>query len=106
MGRNKGYDIQGLKNLPIFSSLSDEELREIQEHVVLEKFRKKESIFLEGTLPEWLYLLVSGKVKITKISHDGKEITLELISPPHIFGSFPVLKGIPYLSNAVAMEDS
>ncbi|MFO0754599.1 MAG: Crp/Fnr family transcriptional regulator [Thermodesulfovibrionales bacterium] len=106
MARDRAYDIQGLKSLPIFSSLADEELREVQEHVVLETFRKKENIFLEGTTPEWIYLLVSGKVKITKISHDGKEITLELISPPHLFGSFPVLKGIPYLSNAVAMGTS
>jgi CRP/FNR family transcriptional regulator len=45
-------------------------------------------------------------VKITKLSHDGKEIILELISPGEFFGGFAVLKGFPYPANAIAMQDS
>ncbi|MBZ0157787.1 MAG: Crp/Fnr family transcriptional regulator [Alphaproteobacteria bacterium] len=100
------YDIKELKKLPIFSTLSDEEIKEIQAYVIPGKYRKKEDIFAEGDPPDWFYLLVSGKVKITKLSHDGREIILELISDQDFFGGFAVLKGFPYPANAVAMEDS
>jgi CRP-like cAMP-binding protein len=45
-------------------------------------------------------------VKITKLSQDGKEIILELISPTDIFGGVAVLRNFAYPANAVAMEDS
>jgi CRP/FNR family transcriptional regulator len=48
----------------------------------------------------------TGKVKITKLSNDGKEIILEIISPHEMFGGIAVVKGFPYPANAVAMEDS
>ena len=47
-----------------------------------------------------------GKVKVTKLSHDGKEIILEIISPFDIFGGVAVLRNFPYPANAIAMEDS
>ncbi|MCC6345815.1 MAG: Crp/Fnr family transcriptional regulator [Nitrospirales bacterium] len=100
------YDIKELKKLPVFSTLNDEEIREIQAYVIPGKYKKKEDIFAEGDSPDWFYLLVSGKVKITKLSHDGREIILELISDQDFFGGFAVLKGFPYPANAVAMEDS
>lgn len=102
----KSEKIVDLKNIPIFSTLNEEEIQEILPYVSKEKFRKKKEIFSEGDQPEWFYILVSGKVKITKLSHDGREIILELISPPDFFGGFAVLKGFKYPANAFAMEDS
>lgn len=95
-----------LKKVPIFSSLSSEDMKEIQACLAREKFGKKEDIFSEGDPSDWFYILMDGKVKITKLSQDGREIILELISPPDFFGGFAVLKGFPYPANAVAMEDS
>ncbi len=40
------------------------------------------------------------------MSVDGREIIIELISPPDFFGGFAVLKEFPYPANAVAIEDS
>ena len=98
--------LEDLKKIPIFSSLNDEEIKEIQSFLIKENFKKKEEIFSEGDPSDWFYILVNGKVKITKLSHDGREIIIELISPPDFFGGFAVLKGFPYPANAVAMEDS
>ena len=62
--------------------------------------------FSEGDQPEWFYIVSSGKIKITKLSHEGKEIILELISPTDIFGGVAVLRNFPYPANAVAMEET
>lgn len=102
----KGEKLEDLKKIPIFSALNDEELKEIQHYLTKENFKKKQEIFSEGDPSDWFYILINGKVKITKMSVDGREIIIELISPPDFFGGFAVLKGFPYPANAVAMEDS
>jgi CRP/FNR family transcriptional regulator len=100
------YDIKELKAIPIFSSFNDDDFAEIHSYLQKENFKKKQEIFSEGDTSEWFYILISGKVKITKLSHDGREMILEVISPPEFFGGFAVLKGFPYPANAFAMENS
>src|SRR5512137_1972154 len=95
-----------LKQISLFKGLSDAELKELEPYLATTKIKKKETIFSEGEPPEWFYLVLTGKVKITKLSHEGKEIILEVISPTDIFGGVAVIKGFPYPANAVAMEDS
>ncbi len=95
-----------LKDLSLFKGLSDAELKELEPYLATTKFKKKETIFSEGEPPEWFYIASKGKIKITKLSHDGKEIILEVISPTDIFGGVAVIRGFPYPANAVAMEDA
>jgi len=98
--------IKYLKKIDLFKNLTDEELKELNHYLTTSLYKKKEDIFTEGDAPEWFYVVLTGKVKVTKISHDGKEIILEIISPYDIFGGVAVLRNIPYPANAVAMEDS
>jgi len=95
-----------LRTLSLFKDLSDAEMKELEPYCSTSTFRKKETIFSEGEPPEWFYLVLSGKVKITKLSHEGKEVILEVISPTDIFGGVAVIKGFPYPANAIAMEDA
>jgi len=94
------------KKIDLFKALSDAEFKELEPYLSTSRYKKKETIFSEGEPPEWFYLVLTGKVKITKLSHEGKEIILEVISPTDIFGGVAVIKGFPYPANAVAMEDS
>ncbi len=95
-----------IKAVPIFNTLSAQEAKEVYPYLLSEKIQKKETIFSEGDPSEWLYIVKKGKVKITKLSHEGKEIILEIISPMDFFGGIAVLRGFPYPANAVAMEDT
>jgi CRP-like cAMP-binding protein len=98
--------MKNLKKIDLFKDLSDAELKELDPYLVTTTFKKKEDIFSEGDQPEWFYIVAKGKIKITKLSHEGKEIILEIISPTDIFGGVAVLRNFPYPANAVAMEDS
>jgi len=95
-----------LRDIVIFKDLSDADIEEIASLVSDVSFSKKETIFSEGDPSDWFYAVYSGKVKITKLSQDGKEIILELIQPGELFGAVAVIKGFPYPANAVPMEDS
>jgi CRP/FNR family transcriptional regulator len=95
-----------LSRIGIFSTLKDRDLKEIAPYFIPESFKKKETVFSEGDPPDWFYIVREGKVKITKLSHEGREIILEIISPDDFFGGIAVIKGFPYPANAVAMEDT
>lgn len=95
-----------LKELSMFSPLSDRDIRSIQKYFHTEHHGKKEMIITEGDPPDWLYFVLEGKVKITRISEEGKEIILEIITPGDFFGAVAVIRGFPYPANAVAMEDT
>lgn len=97
--------MQKLNEINIFRALSESDIEEIKDYMLFEKRRKKETIFSEGDASDWFYIVREGKVKITKLSHEGKEIILEVISQDDFFGGFAVLRGFPYPANAVAMED-
>ncbi len=97
---------KNLKKIELFKNLSDEELKELESYLVTTAYKRKENIFFEGSPPEWFYIVSKGKVKITKMSHEGKEIILEIIAPTDIFGGVAVIRGFPYPASAVAMEET
>ena len=98
--------MKDLHTITLFRNLSAEELSELEPYLSSSSYKKKEEIFSEGDPPDWFYIVVRGKVKITKISQEGKEIILEIISPNDIFGGVAVLKSFPYPANAIAMEET
>jgi len=95
-----------IKKVSIFNTLSPEDTKEISRYLVPETYTKKEGVFSEGDPSEWLYIVKKGKVKITKLSNEGKEIILEIVPPNEIFGGIAVARGFPYPANAVAMEET
>lgn len=95
-----------LNKIPIFNTLSGSDVKEITPYFIPASFKKREVIFSEGDPSEWLYVVTEGKVKITKLSQDGKEIILEVVPPLDFFGGIAVMRGFPYPANAVAMEDT
>ncbi len=95
-----------LREIPFFETLTSQEAGEISRYFINEEFRKKQLIFSEGDASEWLFVVIKGKVKITKLSNEGKEIILEIISPLDFFGGVAVVRGFPYPANAVAMEST
>lgn len=94
-----------LETLPIFKEIVKEDLKTLEENLKILKFKKRETIFSERQQAEWFYLLIKGKVKISKLASDGREIVLEIIDAPDFFGALAVLKGFPYPATAQAMEN-
>jgi CRP/FNR family transcriptional regulator len=100
------FAMQEIRRITVFSTLGEEDLKDLDDFFTTEEYGKKDSIFSEGDPSDWLYGVLEGKVKITKLSAEGKEIILEVISPGDVFGAIAVMRGFPYPANAVAMEDT
>jgi CRP/FNR family transcriptional regulator len=104
MPETKKFQI--IKGIPIFSSLTEKELREIESLFIEEAVKKDEYIFWEGDPSNWLYVVSEGKVRVLKQSTSGKDIILEIISSGDLFGGVAVLDKRPYPATAQAMENS
>jgi CRP/FNR family transcriptional regulator len=95
-----------LGQTPIFSSLSEAELEELEPLVIRRRLKKGTVIFHEHDPAAAFYLVRSGKVKIYKLAADGREQVLALLGEGQIFGDVPVFDGGPYPATAATMEDS
>ena len=70
-----------LSNVFLFSSFAGKEVDLLESSTSLKKVGKGEQIFSEGLDASAFFILVSGKVKIYKVSPDGKEHTLHIHGP-------------------------
>lgn len=67
---------------------------------------KGEIIFQEGDRGEGFYIVAAGKIKVFKMSFEGKEQILHIYGPGHIFGEVPVFQGTSFPASAMALESS
>lgn len=92
-----------LKNVPIFSSLSEPEFDFLTARVVQRKFGAGEQIFGEGEPCAGLYVIESGNVRIFKSSAGGREQVLSIDRPGGSIAELPVFDGGNYPASAQAI---
>lgn len=93
-----------LKQVPLFASLSDEEIRALTSVARRRAFRAGEVIFHRDDPGQVLYVIKEGKVKICLISPDGQEISLVVFGKGECFGELALLDGLPRSADAIALE--
>jgi CRP-like cAMP-binding protein len=95
-----------LRNTPLFAALPDEELRRVAALAVARRYAKREPVFREGDRAEGFYVVASGKVKIFKLSEEGKEQVLHVIEPGQSFAEAVIFEGGVYPAHAEALADA
>lgn len=93
-----------LRNTPLFANLPPEDLRRVAEIASLRRYEKKESIFREGDRADGFYVVGEGRVKIFKLSENGKEQVLHLIGPGQSFAEATIFEGGTFPAHAEALE--
>ncbi len=88
----------------LFGGLPPEHLDEIGKIAVKKDFKRGGAIFFEGDPGIGFYMVVTGKVKIFKMSLAGKEQILHIFGPGEPFGEVPVFHDQPFPANATALE--
>lgn len=98
--------IQILRQSPIFSSLSDDELGELAGLTVERSFHPDEAIFREGDSSDYFYVIVSGGIKVVKYPSSGREFIIAFFVPGEMFGEVAVFEDRPYPASAVATTET
>ena len=97
---------QHLRNVPIFSDLKDSDLDIIAEKMVSRTYEKSQMILLEESQGETFFIIVSGAVKVTRVSDDGREVILAILGESDFFGEMSLLDGEGRSANIVANENA
>ncbi len=95
---------QYLGKIPLFRDLSNEELQEISQLAKVRNYKKNMIIFLEGEPGEALYFVISGKVKISMMTEDGREQILHILQHGDVFAEVVLIDRGPYPASAEVIE--
>jgi CRP/FNR family transcriptional regulator, dissimilatory nitrate respiration regulator len=98
--------IQIIAAVPLFQGLQREHYEDLAMIVKEQSFNRGEVIFSEGDDATGFYVLISGRVKVFKLSSDGKEQILHLLRSGEPFGEVPVFVGARFPAHAEALEES
>ena len=98
--------VQHLRNVPIFSDLKDSDLNIISDKMISRAYKKGQMILLEESQGETFFIIVSGAVKVTRLSDDGREVILAILGESDFFGEMSLLDGEGRSANIVANEDA
>jgi CRP-like cAMP-binding protein len=101
-------NIEFLKNVPIFSELNDDTLIKLSQLGTLKSFEKDSIILSEQDAGSALFVMVTGKVKVARVSNDdkNKEVILTLLNPSDFFGEMALLDGLARSATVTSIEDS
>ncbi len=107
---NKNDLVSRFRKVPLFETLSEQELREISSYFYEANYDKETVIFYERDLPgdtgSKLYFVLKGCVKLVKYSSDGESTIVRLSSVGEFFGVTGALTDKPMPYSAEALTDS
>lgn len=86
--------------------LTETEKELLTKHITLQAYKKNEIIYREGEHPEYLFCLLSGKVKVYKSGVGGRSQTIRLYKPVEYFGYRAFISEEDFLTSAAAFENT
>jgi len=95
-----------ISEVPLFNGLSEEQLNDVRQIAVDKFYNKGKTVFLEGDDCTGFYIVADGRVKIYKVSFDGKEHIFHIYGPGNPFGEVPVFAGKKFPANAQTLLKS
>jgi CRP/FNR family transcriptional regulator len=98
--------IELLRQCPLFAGLKEEDLKRIKAIASFKRLVKKEILFSEGEEARGFYVILSGKVKLYKVSPEGKEQILHVVSAPDAFAEAALFLEGSYPAFAEALTES
>lgn len=97
--------IEDLKQFDLFKELSDEKLAEIAPYFTKRRYHRNEVVYATNTEARHFIFVLTGKIKIFRLSEFGKEQIIRLISPREFTGELALFEGVRK-AHAVAMVAS
>jgi CRP/FNR family transcriptional regulator len=95
-----------IKNCPLFAGATDSDLDALARICRRGEYPKGTTLFSEGDEARGFYIPITGKVKIYKLSPDGKERILRIAHPGRTFAEAAIFDVGLYPANASTLEKS
>ena len=95
-----------LYNVPFFAGLTRDESEDIEHLLAIRQFSRGEIVLFEEDTPHYMYIVLSGKVRVVNLSEEGKEHILAIHKRGDYFGEMSLFDGKTAPATVIAMEDS
>ena len=96
----------GSRSDSIFGCLDQATLEEIESNKSCIKYKRGQTLFYEGTRPMGIFCINSGKVKVFKLSSQGKEQIINIAKPGDLLGYRAILSEEYYSASATVLEEA
>ena len=97
---------QMIKHSPLFGGLTEGDLDDLMEVVRIQEHSRGELLFSEGEVADGFFIVLDGKVKVYKLSSEGKERILHIINPGGTFAEAAIFGDGLYPAYAEALQTS
>jgi CRP/FNR family transcriptional regulator, cyclic AMP receptor protein len=94
-----------LRRAPLFEALDEEETRALRAGVTDVELARGERLFDEGDVGDRLFVVLDGKIKLTRTSADGRENLISLVGPGEMFGELSLFDPRPRTMSASAVTE-
>lgn len=94
------------KNETLFSGLSESDKKIILDQCQRRQVRKRQVIVHQGDSGRDMYIIVSGRLRVSALSDEGKEISFVVLGENEYFGELSLLDGRKRSATVTAVADS
>lgn len=93
-----------IRDLPLLARLPDDDLKALAARGRVRRFSAGTTIFHEGDPGDAIYVVVDGRIRMSRLSGSGTEATLALIGAGDCTGELSLFDGKPRSATATAMQ--
>ena len=95
-----------LRTVPIFAELDDTAIASLARLSQKRRCAKDSPVFFENEQGDFFFMILEGRIKVTILGDDGREVILSMLSPGDFFGEMALLDNEPRSATAIAVEDT
>src|SRR5438552_3027071 len=95
-----------LRTVPIFAELSDADIASLSRLATRRRYPKDTVVFFENEEGDFFFMILEGRIKVTILGDDGREVILSILGPGDFFGEMALLDNEPRSATAIAIEHS
>ena len=99
-------DTELLRKIPLFSILDEEALKDLALHSKTTTLAAHQAVFWMNEFARYLYVVISGKVRVFYSNKEGQEVTLTVLSPFAYFGEMALIDGGPHSASARTVNET
>jgi len=98
--------LDAIRSVPLFASLDDEAATELRNLLRTRDIFAGTGLFRAGDLGDAMYLIESGRVRISLNDDDNKEVVLAELARGDFFGEMAIIDGKQRSADATVTEDA
>jgi uncharacterized membrane protein len=98
--------LEALRSVPLFASLDDNAARDLRSLLSEKNVSRNTRLFRQGDMGDAMYLIESGRVRISIRDHEKKDVVLAELAQGDFFGEMSLIDGRQRSADAHVIEDS